>query len=245
MSDKVINQRDVLSTKDYDQFKILEGNREINVSNVKSLQKLMLNNGNLTYEFPVIVDKDMYVIDGQHRIEALKGLGWEVGYTIEGAATIDTVRAINQGGRNWSWRDVAHSYAARGDEHYKWFLSFADMYELPFSPTLLIATGGKGENSNRAAFKRGSFKVYDKAKAHDTAKQVTEIQRLVQLKGGDFTFALIMAMQSPAYNHERMMHKLRSEGERLPGKAKRSDYLRALEDMFNFGYPEDNRVRLF
>lgn len=236
--------KEILSTKDYDQFKTLDGNRLVNQTHVRQLQKLMLNNGNLTHEFPIIVDKEGYVIDGQHRLEALKGLGWEVGYRVEENATIDTVRAINQGNRNWGWRDMAYSYASRGNENYTWFLSFIDQYGLRFHPALAVATGSLARGNGRR-FQAGELVIGDKAKAHDVARQIVEIQRLVQIVNGDFSMALIAVMKSPFYDHTRMINKLRQQGELLPEKAKQTDYMRRLENMFNFGYSEENRVRLF
>lgn len=234
----------VKSTKDYAQFKRMEGNREVNPNHIKQLQKLMLTNGNLTQEFPIIVDPNNYVIDGQHRLEALKGLGWEVGYRIEENATIDTVRAINQGNSNWGWRDVAYSYAERGNENYVWFLSFVDQYGLRFNPALKVATGS-GQDGRRKSFTSGEMKISDKAVAHDIARQIVEISRLVQISNTDFYHALISIMRSPSYNHERMMNKLRQQGELLPDKARQTDYMRRLEEMFNFGFIEENRLRLF
>lgn len=236
--------REIHLTNDYKTFKTLDGNRVVDEHHVKQLQKLMLKNGNLTHEFPIVVDSEGYVIDGQHRLEALKGLGWEIGYRIEEGATIDTVRAINQGNRNWSWRDLAYSYASRGSEPYAWFLNFVDQYGLRFHPALVIASSIQGR-MNTAKFNSGDLVIPDKARAHDAARQVVEIQRLVQIVNGDFSSALINVMRSPAYDHDRMLNKLRQQGELLPPKARHTDYMRRLEDMYNFGYSEENRVRLF
>ncbi len=244
-ANNVVATRQVLMSTDYEQFKTLGGNREVNPSHVKQLQKLMIDNGNLTAEFPIVIDREGFVIDGQHRLEALKGLGWEVGYMVEENATIDTVRAINRGNRNWGWRDIAYSHANLGNEDYRWFISFVDQYGLKFGPALTIVGGKQTKGGAGRGFSSGDLKIADKAKAHDSARQMVEIQRLVQIYNGDFSHALISVMRSPAYNHERMMHKLRQQGEILPEKSRISDYMRLLEDMYNFGFTDDNRQRLF
>lgn len=240
---------EVRMTKDYDFFKTLNGNRSVDSIHVKQLQRLMLTNGNLTGEFPIIVDKEGNVIDGQHRLAALKEMGWEVGYRVEENATIDTVRAINQGNRNWSWRDVADSYAQQGNNDYAWFLSFVDQYGLRFSPALNIVTNrrssGSNSGSSAAKFHAGELEIFDKAQAHDRGRQITEASRLVQLTNNDFVKALNTLMMSSQYDHERMMNKLRQQGELLPVKGRQSDYMRQLEEIYNFGFPDGNRVRLF
>ncbi len=245
-SDKVVSSVEVRSTLDYTKFKTMAGNRAVDKSHVKMLQKLMLENGNLTYEFPIVVDEEGNVIDGQHRLEALISLGWEVGYIVERSATIDTVRAINRGNRNWSWRDVANSHANLGNEHYKWFLNFVDTYNLNFSPALEMA-GGKMNRMkySGSTFYGGGFEVKDKAKSHTLAKQVTEIQDIIENFSGDLAFALINIMRSPEYSHDRMVQKVKAMGDKVPMKAKRTDFMRTLEELYNWGYPEDNRTRLF
>lgn len=57
-------------TRDYSVFKYLSGNRDINLHNVNNIVKNVLENGLLPTI--VIVNENMEVIDGQHRIEAFK-----------------------------------------------------------------------------------------------------------------------------------------------------------------------------
>ena len=59
-------------TKNYDQFKTLEGNRSIDQKNVNNIEQNMREHGVLPTV--IIVNEKMEVIDGQHRIEALKRL---------------------------------------------------------------------------------------------------------------------------------------------------------------------------
>lgn len=248
----VVSTNPVYMTKDYGFFKVMGANRNVDTIHVKQLQRLMLQNGNLTGEFPIIVDKEGYVVDGQHRLAALTEMGWEVGYRVEETATIETVRAINQGNRNWSWRDVADSYAKQGNQNYSWFLSFVDQYGLKFDPALMVvvnsSVGGGGlraTNSYRSRFFGGNLEILDKARAHDVGRQITEISRMVQLDNNDFTKSLATLMRSPHYDHERMLNKMRQQGETLPTKARVSEYNRLIEDIFNFGFSEGNRLRLF
>jgi len=64
-------------TKEYSQFKILDGNRPIEKYHIKKLIKSIENDNRLNLH-PIIVNKDFYVIDGQHRLEAAKSLGVEI-----------------------------------------------------------------------------------------------------------------------------------------------------------------------
>ncbi len=247
--DEVIATREVKMTKDYTRFKTLPGNREVNHQHVKQLQRLMVDNGNLTAEFPIILGTDGYVIDGQHRLEALKGLGWEVGYIVEDSATVTTVRAINQGNRNWSWEDILYSYASMGNENYKWLVAYFKNNDVRVSTAMAIIAASLPYQASAATVKNdftsGDLVIEGKSKIYDLTSQLLDIQRLVEIPYTDFCLAVILLMRSPSYDHDRMLTKLRSLGHELPTKARKTVYMRALEDMYNHSYSDENKVRLF
>ncbi len=79
-------------TKNLDQFKILKGNREIVKSWVLKLKGLIEKND---LQVPILVDENMYILDGQHRVEAYKLLNYPVLYIIKHGWTLEDVREIN------------------------------------------------------------------------------------------------------------------------------------------------------
>ena len=244
--DDQLATRVVRQTNDYTKFKTLEGNRRVNKQHVNQLIRLMVENGNLTDQFPIVIGKDGYVIDGQHRLEALKTLGWEVGYIVEESATIETVRNINRGNRNWSWRDVAESFARLGNREYMWFLKYYDSHELTYTLAMLFCGAKMSKRyTSGLTFTSGDFEVEDKTKAELYASQFEELREIVDITGHDFGKALNKLFRSPFYDHERMVRKMKEQGHTLPAKAVEADYKRDLEGIFNHAYPEDNRARLF
>lgn len=244
--DATLATRQVFQTRDYDQFKTLIGNRDINKQHVNQLIQLMVANGNLTDQFPIVIGKDGYVIDGQHRLEALKTLGWEVGYVIDENATIETIRNINQGNRNWNWRDIAESYARLdGGEEYAWFLSYFDSHEISFTAAMGFCSAKLAKAGRSTSFTDGDLKIEDKTQAVRFADQYQELRELVDINTHDFAKALNKIFRSPFYNHERMVEKMTSYGSRLPVKASPADYMREIEKIFNLGYSEESKVRLF
>lgn len=66
-------------TSDYAIFKKMEGNRPIDRHHLKKLSASILRDNQLGIH-PIIVNKDLCVIDGQHRLAAAKDLGLEIFY---------------------------------------------------------------------------------------------------------------------------------------------------------------------
>ena len=74
----------VYQTRDYSKFMRLEGNREVVSKRVVKITKSIQQNGYILN--PIVVNEKMQVIDGQGRLEALKGLKMPIDYVIaEGA----------------------------------------------------------------------------------------------------------------------------------------------------------------
>ncbi len=66
-------------TKNYSIFKTLEGNRHLDRYHLKKLKKAIEEENQLNIH-PIIINKDFYVIDGQHRLQVAKELDLEVFY---------------------------------------------------------------------------------------------------------------------------------------------------------------------
>lgn len=103
------------STTDYDKFNLLTYNRPINESHVHRLMKLMRVD-NQTDIFPIVVDKDFNVVEGQHRLAAAKALKIPI-YYIQSDRDFSqkTISQFNSVHRKWNRSDQAISYAK---QHY-------------------------------------------------------------------------------------------------------------------------------
>lgn len=69
----------VEKTIEYDKFKILTGNRPLNRSHLKKLKGSIEKSNHLNLH-PIIVNQNYEVIDGQHRLECARQLGYEIFY---------------------------------------------------------------------------------------------------------------------------------------------------------------------
>ena len=72
-----------------------------------------------------------------------------------------------------------------------------------------------------------------------------EVLDALETNSSDIQNALVQIVQAPAYGHTRMIQKAKQLGNTLPAKSTPMGWLRLLEDMYNHGYPEDNRARLY
>lgn len=238
----------ILQTVNYKMFTNMPGNRAINPRHVRQLQTKMTANGNLTQHFPIVVNEKMEVIDGQHRLQALKELNWPVFYRIEKYLTVATVRNINQATMNWSWFDYAVSYAELGNDNYQRFLDLANEFGFTFG-ILLAYCGSPQESKSKGnnSFKEGDFKL-SRQSYKEAEKDLLEYQKLSEAaKHGSNVFArvLLRCMHHPNYDSERMFKRLSKHGKNMPSFISETDTFRAIEDIYNYRMNDNEKVRLF
>ena len=121
---------DILETKDYAMFKFFENNRKvIKVDHlIESLKK-----ENLLSVNPIICTKEMYIIDGQHRLTAAKKLGIPVFYTYYtgNSAPDGLVELCNSSQRTWKPENFLQFYI--DDPWIKFISDTINKYKISFT----------------------------------------------------------------------------------------------------------------
>lgn len=117
---------EVYTTKNYDIFKRLVGNRDIPESRISKIVASIQEIGWI--HNPIVVNEKMEVIDGQGRLTALQRLGMPVEYIIaEGAGSQECIY-MNMNMVNWKQPDFIKSYAEQGNVNYQRLLSLMNLY---------------------------------------------------------------------------------------------------------------------
>lgn len=117
----------IYSTTDYKVFKKIQSNRDVNKGHLKKLVEC-IRLKNLLHLFPVVVNKQMDVIDGQHRIRAAEELGVAVYYVVDGSITKADIAMVNSTRKGWAVRDYIEFYAKEGKSVYVDILDLLNEY---------------------------------------------------------------------------------------------------------------------
>lgn len=253
---------EVKTTRDYDVFKVMEGNREVDVPHVRRLMRVIKEN-DLTAKFPIVVNSNMEVVDGQHRLEALKRLDLPVNYRVEDDVAIEDVRVINQVNKRWSWNDLARSYVELGNENYQPLLDLNEQRPGLFNLDTLLAIANVTKTRNNTKplanyFFGGGLVLDDEQRAEllrktaylsDFADLQPHFKRYSSRNSYElpraYSSALIRIMKSDKYDHQTFMQRLSSAHVELPAVVDVNEALRELEKAYNHKLSEENRVRLF
>lgn len=147
----------IFKTTDYDKFKFLVGNREVNKHNVNKIKESIKAIGYKQSQ-PVIVDIDFRIIDGQHRFTACQELNEPVYFTFEicEESSIELTQKLNIDQKNWGVLDFIKSYAKRGYQDYIDFMDFMDERGITHDALLILTYGHRTATIN-AAIKEGKL----------------------------------------------------------------------------------------
>ena len=105
-----------VKTMDYDRFRFFNTNRNIVESHVK---KLMTSISEIGLLEEITINEDYYIIDGQHRFEALKRMSEHIVAKIKIGASSDSIIPVNIIRRGWSIKDYIEHYAEEGNQNYQ------------------------------------------------------------------------------------------------------------------------------
>lgn len=229
-------------TTNYDQFVILEDNRDVVEGHVDNLAK----EGNVTATQPIIVNERMEIIDGQHRFDGCKENGWPVYFIKREGLTIGTARKMNILQRSWRMEDFEKSYAADGNINYRKFRDLREEYGLAGTIVLIAIYNGNIRGKNEL-FRLGELEIDDEAATRARLDKLVEMRdAITHVPAQSFYASYIEILKLNGFDHRRMVRKTEQIGSQLLHRfGTASDYSRALEEVYNYAMPENNRMRLY
>ena len=143
----------IFITTEYWILKDQEGNRALSKSNLKKLREKISSRNMLKYH-PILVNSQMEVIDGQHRLAIAKEFGLPISIINIGDQDISETMSINTTGEKWSLKDFLESYSSRGSLPYSKIKAFIGEYDFFSLPQAIYACKGKNASKD---FKEGNL----------------------------------------------------------------------------------------
>lgn len=224
---------EIKRTKLYDIFRLKKENREINYNKVASLKSKLIENGRQIV--PIICNREMEVIDGQHRLEALKELGWEVMYYVDEAVTVNDLISINNTQKNWGLMDYIHFYASTGNDTYREIEKIcSDNEDLPLK--VILATINEKYVRERD-IKSGKivFNEEELEKGKECLRYIREIKKGIRIKitsPAIFFFLVVKAYYLINIDRERLQ-KMVIERYGTENYGNADQCARAIENWYN------------
>ena len=234
----------IYETEDYKEFKMVTGNRLVDV-NSSTFKKLVYSIKASGQFIPAMVTPDMRVIDGQNRLMACSFAGKPFKFFIvDKDVPEDAVQTVNTISKNWTRYDYLNYYTKLGNPHYKIITDqleqFNDFALTTILKSMNVTTGSK--------FDMGLTEVSEEnvELSNNVLTKVSEFKDLFEhYNARPFVAAYMEALNNPLFVHQEFYYKLEANPNRLEKQASIKEYLRNMEDVYNFHLNRDNRIRLY
>lgn len=234
----------IFETNNYNIFKFLPGNRNVDE---KHVDELVCSISEKDLKNPIVVNEDYEIIDGQHTLEARRKLCKTVYYIIQEKLGINDVILANNHSRIWKLEDFIKSYADRGFDDYQ------KIYKLTRESTSFtsLAIGAmllEADYSIEYTYKRiraGNFKVKSYDDALKKIKHIEKYKNYINKRIFSKTYfmtALIRMMLHDKFSHSKMLSRCKSSGGSILPQTSMHQYMDALEEFYNKGTVYNLRI---
>lgn len=231
----------IQSTVHYHLFKRIDSNRHLDKRHVNKLVEA-IRKKNLLHLNPIVVNGEMEVIDGQHRLSAAKILGVAIYYTQDARISHNDIGGMNSNKKNWQMMDYINYYAKKGNRNYVAFLELCDKHK-DYKPSMLQTLCSKDGTRRSNDVKEGLFDISNIDHAEIIISYLEDFKKYTLLAANSrFIEAVRLIATHPEYNHERMMGKVQQNPTAILPCANNKQYVQMLQAMYNKHVREDNIV---
>lgn len=247
------NDLQIHSTYDLSIFKILKGNRNLNLPHIDRLAKSIQENGTILQ--PIVVNENFEIIDGQHRLEAAKKCKSIIYYIKVIGYDLKTAIVLNVNASNWSTIDYVRSFCERGYEDYIKLLQLHDSnkdFSIMICAELSHVNGlnhvtlyKQLDRPNTDIIKRGLF-LYD---INNNAEYIFEAMRkingvIVESKTTLFCRAIKKCLDNKDFHLDQFVKKCLTHPNQYRKSSKLGIVIANIEHIYNFNV-KNNKTRIY
>lgn len=229
----------VLTTTQYELFKSIDGNRNLNLLHYNRLLKSMEERCLFTV---IIVNERKEIIDGQHRYEVLKTLKLPLNYIICKGYGLSEVHRFNTNSKTWTADDYLAGYCDMGYTDYLKYKAFKDLYRFGHRESMSMLAGNV-MSKDAKIFYEGKFKIKNYKAACDIADKIMMIQPYFEgYQKSSFVLAMISLFKNPNFEFTEFLQKLKLQPTALQPCANTEMYKTLIEEIYN--YRRKNKINL-
>lgn len=168
----------IRSTRNYEIFKENPHNRDLDYKNLKNIISSIQACDMLKYR-PILLNGEMQVIDGNHRLAAAKFLNKEVWYEVKENGSIEDIILLNQFQKKWEIKDWCKHYISVGNLNYLKLIEFSEKHQLTVAESHRLFRAKNGENGK--SFKSGQFKFPDEKEIFFFETVILEVDDILEM----------------------------------------------------------------
>ena len=241
----------IYKTTNYEKFKFLDWNRLIKPDHLQRVKE-SLEKG--FHSIPILVNENLEVLDGQHRLLACKSLGIPVLYCIEPlkSSSDKIIMALNTKTKIWELRDYIEAYAKTGNfPHYEKMKKFIDKYsEFKYIRMFNWLFACSTSHISQDALKNGTATMIDEEKSEFIAMNLLKIRhedcfttkKLDLCKNVKLFQACFSLINNQQYSYDRFHEKSIKYTSLVYPCVSITEYKTMLYNFYNYNQPTKTKI---
>lgn len=239
-------------TQDYEVFEKHAGNREVDDKAVKKLME-SIKEKNMLMLRPIIVDKNLKVIDGNHRLEAAKRMQIPVYYVVDETLESQAMYLLNNAQKNWTLSDYLNYYVNQGNEEYIKLNQFISKEKTPLNIAFQLLNGSRSGGFFKT-FRDGKYVFPDEKEFNESMEKKERILETIDyikrktsglklyLSRVTFYSALVEFFNIKSFDYTVFMTKLQYKLDLIRPCSKQCDYVKIFKEIYNWKNKEPLKV---
>lgn len=232
-------------TKDYDRFRMINGNRALNQRKIDRILKDIKGGNNMLRYKPIEVrqyENFLEILDGQHRMFVSKKLGQPVHYIIvEENKSMAEIATINSNVDKWKYDDYINCYINQGNDHYVKLQEFLNLYGISIGTTLkmlskkgIVQVGGTDPELLEKFFK-GLFKIVYWDESVEIAERAKLFSSFKSWNSRYFIDAINRIHKAKLVELEVVLEAFKRNPDKMLNQSSTKQYIYNLEQIVNIG----------
>ena len=238
----------VYKTSNLGMFNCCKFNRIIDEKHVNRLVKSMRKNS--FNGDPIRVTLDGIVLYGHHRLQAAMRLGIPINYTIDESEgeMADKIIKENEIKKPWTKVDYIEPNIAKGIQSYDILKKFDIMFPEFSNTEQLMMLSNNNKNVEKGVFTSGNWESKDVRIARQWASDILKLKTLYPKGYRRTNFVRVMidifSNDNIKFNMDEFIRKVELRRGSLYHCGNKQDYKKMIENCYNFGRRQDERISL-
>lgn len=241
----------VMLEKNLSKFNLLDDNRDIDEAHVAMLVVSIQRFGQL---MPIVVNENMDVIEGQHRLKACMELKIPVAYIISVKSSSKDIAIMNNSQKGWKNKDYIKHFSHKNHGNastYRKIANFFKSYPLPFSIGITLLSGDGDQALQTGAskgvmpkFRDGSFKIANMENAEMKAGQLLKLKgivpQLVQIR--KFCMAFLRCSKIENFKISTCYDQMKKYHNRFGHPGNQQEWIDEFCKVYSYKLNKDNKI---
>lgn len=236
-------QVEVYSANDLSRFTIHPSARAAQEKRLTNMIDFIKRRNLLRY-YPILVDQNYVVLDGQLRFLAAKELNFPIYFIVTNQFSLHMALIAAGLAKKWNPTNYLSHFCTRGYEDYLYMKQYSEKFPFINLPNAIRFCSSQASNLARMDFEQGNYRADCREKAERFGVILRGLGDARLKRQYLFQTVVFNLLDNPTFDGNRLVERLNKLPDLLGAYGNTEECIEAIEKVVNAGRPAERRVQL-